>query len=121
MKVSGMRPAIQLLVALIFSMLISLLIPFCGWLFGWYGVAVDIGAGALAAYLYGLWIAKQGVAIKMWVWCLSVSIPPFIFFAWRICTHISDPVGWAWLCAGITTYAGVFIALRTQGSSHETK
>ena len=99
------------LAALAVGALVTILIPFVGWLYGWKGALAVVAVGVVPAYLFGAWIARRNSSTRA-LWCLLSATLPLTLGVWGIGRHTGDPTGWFWLSTAVLTFFAALVGSR---------
>jgi hypothetical protein len=101
----------SLLKSIVVSIPSAILIPFVGWIFGWYGAIVVIALGLIPAYFFGNWVARRTeISEPLFPYAFGSAVVPMSFALLLAPSNFSDPAVLAWSAIALVTPAMVYFA-----------
>jgi hypothetical protein len=111
-SVGTLNMATQSFLAFVFGIVVAVLIPFAGWLYGWQGAVVIVVVAILPAYMFGSWLARASTLGRFWLLTLLSVAAPLVAAAWS--AQNADVATWWWLLASVATFVSLMAGSRLQ-------
>lgn len=105
-----LQVAVRAVIAFLVGVPGALMVPFVGWLYGWYGLFALAGLSGALAYVHGAWSVRRHNILPVLALCQLTATVPLMIAVWAIIAYANDPGGWAELIIAATNFCATWAA-----------